>query len=235
MDAFSIFLNKYKFSNIELTTVKIDKNKKYWDLCLKMENVLSIEEFVRLNNAIEEYFVIDAAKVLFNITYRNKPSDAELETYYNYLIKTSITDARFLSFTSNRFEINNNVIVIYLTRKTKDSVLFTEELKSTMNRFGFNIDIVLAKEETVDINALKEKNKEEAIIRQLEEMEKSRMIQDIPQEVIKADRRNYKKTLDNASQAISTVPTTQEEIDIYRKITHNMIYLYELGCTSSMH
>ncbi len=215
MDAFNNFLNKYKFSNISLVNVKVNKTKKYWDLCLNINNVLDVEEFIRLSDSISEFFTIDSAQVLFNVTYKNSPNSDDIKKYYEHLVKATITDSRFISFTSNRYEINNNSLTIYINKITKDSTYFINEIKLLMNRFGFDVAIELQQEAAADIAALKEKNKQDAIVRQLEEMEKAKALQNSAPVEIKKERTNYKKGLDSTPHPINVVPTSQEEISTY--------------------
>ncbi|MFI3251572.1 MAG: PolC-type DNA polymerase III [bacterium] len=215
MEHFNIFKKQYNFEQLSLINIKVNKSKKYWDLCLACEKVLNVNDLKKLAENIQEYFRVDGIEVMFNIKYKLEPSEDDIKNYYDYLIKTNITDSKFLSFTSNRIEINGKTITVFSQKILKDHKSFIIDIEKLMLRFGVEVSISITQDEQINIAELKEKTRQDAIVKQLEEMEKARMIQNSTPETIKTERKNYKKSIDNAPQAISTVPTTQEEIDNY--------------------
>ncbi|MFI3329555.1 MAG: PolC-type DNA polymerase III [bacterium] len=225
MDAFTKFLEKYKFSNIELVNIKINKTKKFWDLYLKIDNVLEIAEFKRLKNSIADFFYLENIDILFNITYKKKATAEQIKNYYSYMMKDYIVDYRFLTFSSNRFEVENDIINVFLEKINKEHTTLTEDIEVLMNRYGIDIKIKLNVDTNLDVQKLQEEARQQSIKKQMEDMTKNRNIE-APVE-IKTERTNYKKSMNSAPIPISEVPTTQEELDIYRNTVGSLDFVVE--------
>ncbi len=223
---FNKFKEKFNFNDLELLNIKINKSKKYWDLYLKSENVLSVDEFKKLKNAIEDFFYIEKADILFNLTYTMKPNQEEIIKFYNFFLTQYIIDYRFLTFSSNKFEVEGNTFKVSVDKSFNDKNLI-KDIIVVMNRYGFDINIELVIDNDLSVSKLIEEAKAADVKKMHDNVVKSTSVQNTVQTEIKTEKRYFNKSINDTVMPISSIPTSAEELDVYQNTYGDLTFVVQ--------
>lgn len=213
----------YSFENAELITADYDKKQKYFDLKIKVENLLEPSIFDSLRKALVDF----PFNVQLQILVTNQPqiSQDQANLYFQYFIDFHLKGASaYQLLKKQKVFLNNGQIVVRLNSKLLQESLTSYEkvIKESFIMVGFTHPIVFELEPLADEQVAK-----------LIEQEKAKAIENITQESLKPEdkinKRNngyYKKSIDEAVE-VEIQDLKNEDVNVIVKGQIFMIDVFD--------